>query len=450
MNGLRRTVGEAGSRLVTIGLILTCFAGNWGYIKVPLPLDRLFIIGGLLLCLFAWPVSEGRMRIRPLHIFMALALAWAIVSAISVGQLKGDGLFALIDRFGPAPFMLCVTAPVTYGSAGSRRFLGRAFTVFGLYLGVVAVGQVVGLSFLVWPQYILDPSIGIHFDRARGPFVEAVANGMMCTYCAAIAGYVGMVDRNRRWRVVGWAALLLCLLAIYMTLTRAVWIGAALGLIVVVLAVPRFRRRGIGALCALGVAGVAVYLAFPSLADAANQRSDDQLPVWDRLNTNAAAIRMIVDHPLDGIGWHMSATRMVEFVRQGADYPVTAASGEIEIHNVFLSRAAELGIPGFALWLAALTTAVLVAVLRRPDSTDLQAWRVVLVAVVIAWGTAAMLGPVPYVQPNYLVWVLAGVVLRDYLTAPRRDPAGNTDQRRTDSFRGAVQATASSQGELIS
>jgi putative inorganic carbon (hco3(-)) transporter len=438
---LRRTAGGAGSGLLTVGLILTCFAGNWRYMGVPVPLDRIAIIGGLLLSLIA---AERRMPWRPFHAFMVLALAWTIVSAISVRQLSGDGLFALIDRFGALPFLLCVAAPAAYATEGSRRFLGRAFTVFGIYLGVEAAGQVLGLSFLVWPHYILDPSIGIHFDRARGPFVEAVADGMMCTYCAAIAGYVSLVDRSRRWRTVGWAAMLLCLLSVYMTLTRAVWIGAALALIVVVLVVPKFRRRGFGALGALTVAGVAVYVAFPALADAANARSDDQLPVWDRLNTNAAAIRMVIDQPLNGIGWHMSATRMVEYVRQGADYPVTTASGEIEIHNVFLSRAAELGIPGFALWLAAFTSAILFAVLRRPESPDLQPWRVVLVAVVIGWGTAAMLGPVPYVQPNYLIWVLAGVVLRDYLIAPRSDLTRVADGGRIVLSQGADRSTASS------
>jgi putative inorganic carbon (hco3(-)) transporter len=422
--GLRALVADlsawSGHRLVTLGLLLMCFSNRWHDLGVPVPLDRPVLVLGLGLCTVRFFAACGRITIRPVHVLMTLAVAWAGISAISVGSNVGPGLFALIDRFGLLPFFVFALAPAVYATPESRSFLARTFTLFGLYLGVTALAQMLGVKSLVWPGYILDPSVGIHFGRARGPFVESVGNGLMLIYSGAMAGVVAATDRSRAWRRLAVLTIGLTTVGVVLTLTRAIWLGAAVAAIATVVAVPRLRRFalviGVGA---VGVV-VAAFLTVPGLGELASDRSGDQSPLWDRYNTNWAALRMLEQHPLTGVGWSQARFLMADFVRQGETYPVTAATAGLEVHNVFLSRLAELGIVGAFLFFAAFAAAAVYPLLRRARSShELEAWRAALLPVVIAWCTAAMFGPLTYAQPNYMVWALAGVASVAYLGAPR-------------------------------
>ena len=411
-----RLLAWSGPRLTVIGLVLLAFSRRWEHIGIPVSLDRPVLMAGIALCAFDFFRRGGRLALRLVHVLLVGSMVWGVLSAISVGTLEGRGLFALVDRYGFIPFALFVLAPALFPDAASRRFLARAFTVFGLYLGLTALAETLGLSVFVWPGYIADWEVGIHYGRARGPFVEAAGNGIMLVMSAAIAGFTATMDRSRGWRLVGLVTLPLCAVGVVLTLTRAAWLGAAVATVVTVLAVPRLRRWS----PLIGVIGLgALALAFaviPGLTDMVMDRSGSQSPLWDRFNTNWAAVRMLVDEPITGVGWQQAPVLMEEYVRQGDDYPVTAATVGLDVHNVFLSRLAELGLVGAFLWFGALAGATLLPLLRRAETHELQAWRVVLLPVCAIWFTAAMFGPVTYPQPNYLLWALGGLVLVRYLT----------------------------------
>jgi O-antigen ligase len=147
---------------------------------------------------------------------------------------------------------------------------------------------------------------------------------------------------------------------------------------------------------------------FPGFGEAATTRGGDESPIWDRLNVNAAAARMVVHDPLLGVGWNQAGERMSEFVRLGGDYPVTAASATLIPHNVFLGRFAELGILGGSLWIAATIAAYVVPVLRR-GRPGFAPWRVALLACTVCWVVVANFGPVNYSQPAYLLALVGGI-----------------------------------------
>lgn len=432
--GLRPASGSTwGVRLVTLGLALSCFSGHWSDMRIGVPLDRVLLITGALLSLARFRSRGGRAFTRPIHLVMVLATAWTSLSAVAVGTFQGAGFFALVDRF-VGLFAIVAIAPIVYYDVEARRFFCRVFAVLGLYLAVTAVGEsLTALRFLVWPSYILDPSVGIHFGRARGPYVEAVANGMILCFCGALALVAAFTDRLRAWRVGGAIICVLCAVGVLLTVTRSVWLGAAAAALITGVCVPSFRRWVIPIGGSVAAVLAVVYVSVPGLADNAGARAADQLPVWDRLNSNAAAVRMVLDNPLFGIGWHNSDARMGQFVRQGDSYPVLASSGVLEVHNVFLSRLAEIGIPGFVLWLVALLGTVGFAILRTPAAKDINPIRAALLSMLVAWMFGAMLSPMSTFQPNYLLWCVAGVVLSDYLVSPPTD-------RRPDDLRSEVDA----------
>jgi hypothetical protein len=80
----------------------------------------------------------------------------------------------------------------------------------------------------------------------------------------------------------------------------------------------------------------------------------------------------------------------------------------IEVHNVFLSHAAELGLPGAALYLLAWGMAVGTPLLRRP-SPEWQPWRRASLAVAVTWATVAAFGPLSYPFANSALWLFAGI-----------------------------------------
>ena len=55
--------------------------------------------------------------------------------------------------------------------------------VLGLYLACTGACEVAGRWSLVFPRYIANPDLGIHFGRARGPELNAVSLGLYVTAC---------------------------------------------------------------------------------------------------------------------------------------------------------------------------------------------------------------------------------------------------------------------------
>ena len=53
------------------------------------------------------------------------------------------------------------------------------------------------LDALVFPKYILDPNYGIHVARGRGPFVDAVANGLALYTCSVMCAIAVASWRSR-------------------------------------------------------------------------------------------------------------------------------------------------------------------------------------------------------------------------------------------------------------
>ena len=158
--------------------------------------DRVLLVLGLAAIVIGGrkAISERPLRLRPIHLLLLVAAAYATVSSIGSHTFSlSAARFALLDRFGLVPFLLFCLAPILYRRERSRRFLLAVLIIIGAYVGLTNLFEAIGANALVFPKYITDPAVGIHFGRARGPFVESVADGLSLFMCAVAA-----VDRHER------------------------------------------------------------------------------------------------------------------------------------------------------------------------------------------------------------------------------------------------------------
>lgn len=399
---------------LSLGLALSVFSSHWDDAGLPVPLDRVFIgIGILSAVARARRADPDALRTRPIDWLLIVVAAWAVCSAVVAGDLTDpDSRFALLDRFGLVAFALFFVAPMAFREVRDRQILLGTLIGLGTYLGLDAVIETVGPRGLLFPRYIDDPSVGIHFDRARGPFAEAAAMGLALLGCAFACGVACMTWRDRRATGLATAVGLLCLLGTLLTLTRAIWVATALSVVLVLLATRETRRFVVPAAALAALLVVGAFAVIPNLGNRAQARADDDRPLWDRRNANSAALRMIADRPLLGYGWGRFRTDSAPYYRQANDYPLTFIR---DVHNVYLVNAVELGLLGGSLWALTFLLAVAGGVWSR-GPPDLRPWKLTLIGLFVAYAFTALTTPLAFTMPTLLVWTWAGLT---WSRAPR-------------------------------
>jgi O-antigen ligase len=187
----------------------------------------------------------------------------------------------------------------------------------------------------------LDESLGIHADRARGPFLQAVANGVTLNMLGLIA-----LNAFRRGRLRGWVAGVLLVampVAILATLTRAVWISFALSVLALLFFGKSQRLRGacVGLVIA-GVLGLGAALTL-GMASTLHDRTEERGPVEIRIGVYKAGWKMFTERPLSGWGINQMPA---ELAKRMTDYHLKV----FWVHNTYLEILVEHGVAGLALY----------------------------------------------------------------------------------------------------
>lgn len=237
------------------------------------------------------------------------------------------------------PFVLFHLAQLIFNEPRSLRQLETYLLLVLGYLVLTAIFSLLDLRALIFPRYILDESLGIHFDRARGPFLQAVANGVAIVLLALVA-----LDSYRRRRLRGVLAFGFALgipLAVFATKTRAVWIAFAGAALVLCFASGRVRRACVPVLvlCALGAGTVAV-VGGASVSERLEERS----PVEFRFLLYQTGWDMLCEKPW--FGWPAADIQPELQKRMDGLHPESLA-----FHNSFLEVAVAHGIVGLGLYL---------------------------------------------------------------------------------------------------
>jgi O-antigen ligase len=392
---------------LSFGLALSAFSGHWEDMGAPIAFDRLLIGSAIVSILVRERIrSPDGLRTRPIDWLLALVAIYAVGSSLIVDTFQYEQIrFALLDRLSIVGFVLFFVAPKVYREERDRRILLGTLVGLGAYIGLTAVFEEIGPEQLIVPGYINDPTVGFHNDRARGPFAEAAANGLILYACLVAAVMAAVTWRDPRWKKFAIFVVVVCAFGILLTVTRASWIAGGAATLLTLILVRETRPFAIPA---AGVVGVGVLLAFavvPGLQNKAEERANDDKPVWDRQNSTAAALRMLQERPLLGYGWGRFAPDSRRFYRQPLDYPLTF---QRNLHNVYLANAVELGLIGGLLWLVATIVAVVGSILRR-GPPELRIWKIGLMAWAICYAISALSTPLGYALPTTLLWTWAGV-----------------------------------------
>jgi len=239
------------------------------------------------------------------------------------------------------PFVLFHLAVLIFRGPAERCHF-EIFAVLVLaYLVFITLAFLMEARSLIWPRFILDESLGFHPDRARGPFLQAVANGVSLNLLGIFAFAL-----PRKYRRFVWPLGLLLPVAILATMTRAVWISFALSAFAIGFL---FVERRLLALCLLLVvsgilAGLAVGFSNHSLKKMLWERTEERGPVQACIAVYTGAWSMFREHPFTG--W--PPRRMYsELGRRMEGYHLRI----FYVHNTYLALLVEFGIPGLALYL---------------------------------------------------------------------------------------------------
>ena len=210
------------------------------------------------------------------------------------------------------------------------------------YLTAISIFSLLNLQTLIVPRFIMDEGIGIHVDRARGPFLQAVANGL----CLNLLGLAAL-DSFRRRKLRGILAAIPFLavpLALLATKTRAVWIASALSVVCLMFFGSTLKLRRVAlAWCVLAIVASGILL-FDHDQHSFAQRAMDRSPVDFRTEMYSAGWQMFVEKPV--LGWGNERDIQAEVEKR-----VSSFRPEYYVfHNTFLELAVERGLLGLGLY----------------------------------------------------------------------------------------------------
>jgi putative inorganic carbon (hco3(-)) transporter len=284
---------------------------------------------------------------RPMNLFTRASWPMLGLTLLALGGVLSQPfdpeVWSLLASNFIVPFVMFHLAQAVFVQERElRRFETYAVLVLA-YLSFTAIAFLAGAKSLVFPRFILDESIGFHVDRARGPFLQAVANGVSLNMLGILA-----LHAYRRGRFRGAKILLLLAsvpLAIVATMTRAIWLSFAATLVLLLWQCRNRRIRHVSVLVGI-IAGIgfAAIISSSQFGDSLSDRFEERGPVDFRQAVYAGSWQMFLERPITGWGFHQMPLELPRYVSgytAKTMYP----------HNTYLEILVEHGLVGFGLYI---------------------------------------------------------------------------------------------------
>jgi O-antigen ligase len=270
-----------------------------------------------------------------------IGLTFLAVASV-IGQPFDMRTWSLLAAKFIVPFVLFHLAAVIFQEERQLRNFEFFCLAVLSYLSFTSIAFLLGAKWLILPRFILDGSLGYHVDRARGPLLQAVANGVSLNLLGLLALHAFLRKRIRGLK----AGLLLASLpiAILATLTRGVWLSFVISVgILIFRSNSRQLRRVCFAVTVVGIFGLMITLGFDEQRHALTDRFEESDPIDFRKAVYTGGWQMFLEKPLTGWGVNEMPA---ELARHVSGYK----EKELYPHNTYLELLVEHGVLGLALY----------------------------------------------------------------------------------------------------
>ena len=386
----------------------------------------LLVVVVIVTALWMDPIATLFRSVGAVELAMALYLIWNAYSMFAAHKypaiypLSGEPFevprFILIGTV--VPFVMYVVGRHTFDRTSAVRGLLLTILTLAAYSAWVSILQFTGPTAWVWPRFIVDGSLGdaTWVGRAVGVFNQPVVNGLILTLGFAVAMLLMSRRSEPAWlRCLELVIAVACGVGIYLTHTRAVWLSAAVMLLIGALLARGYRT---GFIAALGVAAAIIALNWSVFTSADREAGGvaSAGEVYDRLNSAQTALWAAAQNPI--AGWGIGRFQVVNTYHHqqwSPDTPFISGYG-ITSHENELGILAELGLIGLTLWicvLALIAYRLWNAYRTLPDDDlcgkPLAVTAIIAVAILLCCGTASDLRFFEFPTPT--IFLLAGVAI---------------------------------------
>jgi O-antigen ligase len=339
---------------------VTLIALHEEFWRMPVPLffsltiPRIGIV--VLILLLVAMLAIGRLRPRPAWPLSGLLVAVAgcfFLSAWVSGFQTRSVVSVHYRLIGGYVFPFAVFCLVLHAFRMERDFrrLAVFFAGLSLYLTFTGWCEHLGWTALVFPRFINDPTVGIHWGRVRGPFVMSAAMGLALVYCYFNNLVLARSTARGRWLLYALNGAMLPV--IFWTKTRSVWLSFVL---CAVIWATYSRRRTTRVVSVSLLVSAAVLIAVLNMDNFLSEDRDkggltDTEPILLRVGLAQMTWEIVKEHPLFGVGFGHFRDHAPGFARDPSS-PFYAFGTTALEHNNLLSIVAETGLAGLGLYLA--------------------------------------------------------------------------------------------------
>lgn len=418
---------------ISFGFLVWMFAAiflgrEFFFIQAPagLPdiyLDRIVFV--LLFAIFFIEIFTGRESLLPLtrlDYFMGLMILILLISMSRTGFLS-----VLPGEFQPFHIFLngfvfpfsfyFLGKTILYTEKRVKILLWSLFVLF-LYLTLTAFLEHYKVNSLIFPRYITDPLIGIHYGRARGPFYNAPVMGWMLVSLFLSTLFLRSQVQGLITKGFLSLVLLFSVVAIFFTYTRAVWLSILLAPTLVLVFSKRvlFQARFL----LFPIILLLIFVSWNWENITSKERETGGVMQVAEAESRIALFRVttaiFADRPLFGVGFARFDRAVSRYAPQV--FPVSSASMPSQ-HNIFFGLLSEVGLIGLVLFLIILYYPIRYSIALFRELGE-EGW-INKDLMVIFWGTfltfvvtASFIQTQHFLASNALIFLWVGMVVGLY------------------------------------
>ncbi|MHA1370976.1 MAG: O-antigen ligase family protein, partial [Promethearchaeota archaeon] len=331
-----------------------------------------------------------------------------LVSASKSNSLDRIGFAVLLNSY-IFPFLGYYLARNFIQNDKDVRSFSVVITYLGLYLAYVGICEQLYPD-LVFPRYIVNPKYIISgLGRSVGPSLEPVGYGIGLLFCLLFSTYLFFKINNslNPKKILALIVILMAPIAIFFTVTRAVWGGLIFSLFILFLFFPRGKKM----FAILFLILIIGFILIQTIQVSKTQGSAKDVlyrdTIYFRISMAKTGMLMFLEKPIFGFGQFQYSKEFTPyFERLGTSSHPTEG---FLMHNTFINILVELGIIGFVPFFLIFAYLIKDAIILYRKSVENRDIAIIFLAACAAFIFAGMANNMHYKFANVLLFSMAGM-----------------------------------------